>query len=336
MIHPENRTTLKEDKVTLAWLMIPLFYGISIFYSRDFGRAANQWLNLAPVLLLPLFFTVGDLKINREKLLKTYVICVLMVGLLQLVTALGMIAWNSQDPAMTSVIYDPEKHSFIIWSAIALSSWYSSRSVFWQIAVPLLFLNLFYYGQVDLILLSCLSYLVILMTQQHRKSRPIFAQTLIFGTGVSIISLVFFKVFRANLSDGLYNLVAIYTGENWTNRMSAFITDLRFSWYQWLKHPLTGVGIGDYADAIWNEYHQHNLEAPGYPHTQVLHFLVCAGSAAIFVLFSLVLSWRKMAWSKMVYLLLAIVVMIFAAPFKSQVTSTAFMLMVLMLPPSHE
>jgi len=333
---PESRKSLTANKIRIVWLVIPLFYGISILYSNEFTRAINQWLILAPLLILPPFFSLFDLTKTRENWIKCYVLVILLVGLIQWLSAQGYLTLVNKEPGMVSVFYDSEKHSFIIWSAILLAGWYNPNSRFWVWTTPVLFLNLFYYGHISLILITGITYLVMQLKIAENALSLVIPRALIFGTAIFIFSLVYFSTFRTQLSEALFNIVAVYTREAWTKQAIDYLSDLKFSFAQWLKHPFTGVGLGDYVDAIWNEYHDHGLEAPEDPRSQFMHFLVSAGLSGLAAFYIIMSSWRKSGCVVILYLILASSVLFIAAPFKSQVSASAFMIAVLLLPSPNE
>jgi len=333
---PGYRSQLKGKNDELTWLSIPFVYAISVFYSANFERGINQFLNLTPVLLLPLFFILTTLKNWFECLAKIYILSILLVSLLNVLTIFQILPWDSKEVTVSSLFYDAEKTSFIIWSGILLACRPGSFSRFWLWSTPLLFINLFYYGHMVLIFLASLTFLLIQLRPASQQRPEMVSRILIFGTFIFILSLVYFTTFRMHLAEALYNLVAIYTNEAWTSGMSGFLFDLKFSFAQWIKHPFNGVGIGDYVDAIWNEYRDHGKEAPAYPLSQLMHMLVSSGAMTIWVVWVLVSSRMKYDRSRLLFFLMTVSILLFAAPFKSQVTATAFMLAVVFGSPRDE
>jgi len=327
---PGYRNQLQGNRIELNWLSIPFVYAISVLYSANFDRGINQFLNLTPVLLLPLFFIQSTIKNWLELLSKAYTASILLVSLINILSIFQILPLDSKETTVSSLFHDAEKTSFIIWSGILLGCRSSSSSRFWLWTTPLLFINLFYYGHIVLIFMASSTYLLLQLLPASRQRPDMVSRILIFGTFIIILSLVYFNTFRTHLADAMFNLVAIYTNEAWTSGMSGFLIDLKFSFIQWIKHPFTGVGLGDYLDAIWNEYRDHGKEAPGYPYSQLMHILVSCGAMTFWVVWVLISSWIKYSRNRFLFFILIASILVFAAPFKSQVTATAFMLAVIL------
>lgn len=333
---PGFRNEFKQKNNEFVWLAIPFIYGISILYSREFKQAIHQWLNLLPLVILPLFFAIPLPKKMTVLLVQAYVLSILIVGLLHLTGSFQFLSRTETVPTYISLLPDAEKYSFIIWSGILLSGFQSTGSRFWSWVTPLLFINLCYFGHLGLIVASCSTYLIIQLLHTPQRSTEIVSKALIFGSFIFILSLVYFTAFRQQVTDVLYNLAAIYTREAWTPGITTFFEEIKINFIQWTKHPFTGVGVGDYVDAIWNEYHDHGKEAPLHYSSQIMHMLVSTGFMALWVAWISGSYWMKLDRNRMIYFLLVISILFFTSPFNSLATSSAFMIAILLSTPRNE
>jgi hypothetical protein len=320
----------------LVWLLIPLIYGISTLYSRVLEQAFHQWLNLLPMVILPLFFALPLPKKMTGLLTQAYILSILIAGLLHLTGLFQFITPEGDASTANSQLPDADAYSLIIWSGILVSALQNRSSLFWSSVIPLLFINLCYFGPLSLIVASCLTYLVIQFLQTPQRSSVILSRTLIVGSFIVILSLVYFTSFRHQVSDSLYNLAAIYTREAWTPGITGFFEEIKFNFTQWAKHPFTGVGVGDYIDAIWNEYHDQEKEAPKHYSSQFMHMLVSTGLMALWFAWISVSYWIKSERNQTIFLLLVISVLFFTTPFNSQATTSAFMIAILLSTPRNE
>lgn len=324
--------TLKDAGHPLTWAMIPLIYGISILYSHDLTRAFNQWLNMAPLLVLPLFFLVFDLnkKLSGFRMVTGLALCGSLVA--HAMVNAGIISLSTKESGMFSLFHDSEKNAWIFWAGFM--SWIGAqeRPAVIRVFQWALFLGLLYFGNLWLILLAAISWFVS-ETRFKGISLPLIGpMILIAGGSMVVFALVFFPAFTVSLREAGQNVLAITGQTSASPGLNDFFVHLRMGMIQWWTHPFAGTGVGDYIHAMWNEYHVHGLEAPNYPHSQLIHLLVSTGIMTVGAAWALVKSWKPLPANHRIILALILASFVFMAPLKSQISSTALMIAVLLIP----
>jgi len=329
---PDMRKNLKGAGHPIPWAVIPLIYGISILYSHDYHRALNQWLNLSPLFVMPLAFLTFrlDQNISRFRVISGLALCVSIV--IHILVNAGLFDLGSKEAAMGSFFHDREKNAWIFWAGFL--SWLGGQehkimNRFFQSA---LFLGLLYFGNLTLILLAAFCWLAAESTFTGRGFKLAGPGILIFGGSMVMFALVFFPSFSMALQEAGQNILALAGRTSVSPGLQEYFIHLKMGFLQWWTHPFAGTGIGDYIHAMWNEYHDHGMEAPNYPHSQWVHLLVSTGMMAFGAGWILIRSWKPLTGTQRLILALVLTSFLFMAPLKSQISATALMMAVLLIP----
>lgn len=328
----DGRKTLQDAGHPLTWSMIPLIYGISILYSHDVNRALNQWLNMAPLLILPAYFLVFDLA-KKNSVLRKFAGLALCGSLLvhALINA-GLLSLPSKETGMASFFHDSEKNAWILWAGFLACLGVKDRTIVFRVFQSVLFLGLMYFGHLTLMILAALCWFI----SEHRFKggdlKFIGQMILILGGSMGMFALVFFPAFSLSVQKAGQTVLAMTGRSSIGPDLTDYIVHLKMGIIQWWTHPITGTGLGDYIHAMWNEYHGRGLEAPNYPHSQLIHLLVSTGMMTVWAAWVLIRSWKPMPGIHRIFLGLILASFIFMAPLKSQISATALMIAVLLIP----
>lgn len=328
----ERRKALKDAGHPLTWAMIPLIYGISILYSHDFNRAINQWLNMAPLLVLPAYYMVFDLD-KKNSSFRTITGLALCGSLLvHAIVNAGLVSLGSKEAGLASFFYDSEKNAWIFWAGFLTWLGVRDRTVINRFFQSVLFLGLLYFGNLTLIILAAFCWFISEQRFKGRDYKFIGPMILIVGGSMGMFALVFFPAFSVSLQEAGQNVLAMTGRGSASQDLTEYFVHLKMGIIQWWTHPFTGTGVGDYIHAMWNEYHRYGLEAPNYPHSQLIHLFVSTGMMTIGACWILIRSWKPLPGIHRIFLALILASFIFMAPLKSQISSTALMIAVLLIP----
>jgi len=296
----------------LIWLSIPVVYLFSLFYCRDFYRGWNQWLTMAPVTVLSIYFFVFKNQLNKAVLVRGILIATgLSVLAHVLLPVFNWSDWINEEPPR-SFFHTLEQNSWILWSAALVGLLCLKRPAIKFIIFILIEIALLYSGSVGLAVFILIFYGVHVV-QEGDSIRNLGVQWALTLPILFIISISFFTSF--------YETVASFF-----EYRIRYSNEIVFSWNQFLRHPLSGVGLGDYIHAMWNEYNSHNLPNPDKPHFQFLHLLVSTGVLAlvpVYLIWKSSLIERRPVFTITVFMLLGL---LFFAPFTSQVSCSVFIL----------
>ncbi len=300
------------EKQDFIWLVIPIVYLFTLFYCRDFYRGWNQWLNMAPLTVLSIYFFVFKNQLKRSILVQGILIA---TGMSMLCHVLFPIfkwsAWVIEELPW-SFFHSREQNSWILWSASLVGVVFIKRPVLRFVFFILIEIAFLYFGSARFAIFILLFYSVTVAAEGH-SIRNLVVQCALSLPLICIISYVLFTAF--------HDTILSFSGY-----VISYSNEISFSWNQMLKHPLTGVGLGDYIHAMWNEYNDHNLPSPDKPNFQFLHLMVSTGVLSfipVYWIWKNNLTERNPVFTITIFMLLGL---LFFAPFTSQVSCSAFIL----------
>lgn len=195
----------------------------------------------------------------------------------------------------------------------------------------ILVIGLMYFGQIGFLCIAYFLYLIMEWKIERDEMADLLNRAMIFLPVFFILGWIFFNDFQNSVNNLTAALLSLYTGEEVLGPVKWFMLDARASFLQWWMHPFAGVGIGDYTDAMWNQYQALKLDPPpNAPFQQINHMMVSAG---ILVLPVLVYIWHKYSTDIKPIKIIAkvlIVSLILFAPFESQISSFVFLFPILL------
>lgn len=306
----ERRNAGKIDS-RLVWLSIPAVYLFSLFYGRDFIRGWNQWLNMVPLIVLSLYFFVFRAHLKKHYLVIGFITAVLVSVVGHVLLPVSLPGWI-KGTIPISLFHTADQNSWIIWAAAILSIDYIDNKLIKVLLFLIFELALLYFGSIRLAAFAWIFYIIHCLSQKI-SIKELAVQLVTSFPIVIIISYTLFPSFNLTVSQ-----VSEYSFK--------LKNEIVFSWYQFLKHPITGVGIGDYLHAMWNEYNDHNLTNPDKPFFQFFHLLVSTGLVGLWPLYMI---WNTLRLDRIPAVMLTLfflTCLLFFAPFTSQVSCSAFIL----------
>lgn len=297
---------------SLVWLSIPAVYLFSLFYCRDFNRGWNQWLNISPLIVLCIYFYVFNHHLQKAILLRGFLSAIVLSIFCHLVfTVFQLDVWMK--PGSTkSFFHSAEQNTWLIWAAAILTILFIKNKVLQPLLLFFFEFALLYFGSIPKAIFLLIFYIVI-KNMQGVSIRILAIQLVLAFPLLFIISYAFFPTFNSVLFESL-------------DQIMKSKNEVVFSWYQFLKHPITGVGLGDYIHAMWNEYNDHSLTNPDKPYFQFLHLLVSTGLLAFLPFYLIWNKYRFESYPVNILALFLFVSLLFFAPFVSQVSCSAFMI----------
>ncbi|MEP7321632.1 MAG: hypothetical protein ABI761_06920 [Saprospiraceae bacterium] len=310
----------------LIWMLIPLVYFISLSYSRNFHRGWEQWQILLPLIVLPIFFELFSFQSMRIKPGTVYVIACVISILLHFIPYTIWPAQLVKSLGPTSLFFTPVQNSWIWWSAIMTLILKTDKVKADQLFMMILLSAMMYLGQVGLLLLVYIMYVIKEWKQDRDELSEMLTRVMIFLPLFFISGWIFFPAFQNSVLNIGYALLSLYTKEEVVGPVKWFITDATCTIQQWWLHPLSGVGIGDYIDAMWNQYQSIKLDLPEAPYQQIGHMLLSGGMMFLIVFFLIWNAYRSSDRYTKSLVAILLVTMIFFAPLNSQISAFVFLL----------
>ena len=307
----ERRNTGKIDS-RLVWLSIPAVYMFSLFYCRDFLRGWNQWLNMVPLIVLCFYFFVFSAHLKKQYLVFGFISAVLASIAGHILFPVFQLPGWIKGTTPISFFHAADHNSWIIWAAAIIAIDYIKNKLVKVLLFLIFELALLYFGSIRLAVFVWIFYIIHFLTRKISIKELAVQMVTVFPILV-IISYTLFPSFNAVLAQ-----VPEYSLK--------IKNEIVFSWYQFIKHPITGVGIGDYLHAMWNEYNDHKLTNPDKPFLQFFHLVVSTGLVGLWALYMILKTLRIENTPVFMLTLYFFACFLFFAPFTSQVSCSAFIL----------
>jgi hypothetical protein len=315
----------------LTWMLIPGLYFISLLYSANFDRGWHHILILWPLIVLPLFFIIADLRETKQRLitlLAASAVCSVLFHLIP--TSYWPVDWVHLS-GTRSLFFSSTQNSWIWWSALLTLILKKDKTIWADLAMCVLVIGLMYLGQIGFLFISYLLYLIEGWKTDRDELMDLLNRAMIFLPVFFILGWIFFNDFQHAINNLSEAILSLYTREEILGPVKWFALDARASFAQWWNHPFTGVGVGDYTDAMWNQYQAFKMDPPPYaPYQQINHMLVSAG---ILTLPALGYIWYRssVAASQVKNICKVLILsLVIYAPFESQINAFVFLLPLLL------
>ncbi|MEO5583140.1 MAG: hypothetical protein ABIR66_10635, partial [Saprospiraceae bacterium] len=196
LVDKEARRKILKPQKDLIWILIPLIYFVSLSYSRNFYRGWGQWQILLPLIILPLFFKLFSFLRFRIKPGTVYVITCSVCILLH---TIPYTFWSSQFIkllAPTSLFYTPVQNSWIWWAALMTLILKPDKVKADQLFMMILLTGMMYLGQVGLLLLFYIMYVIKEWRQDRDELSEMLTRVMIFLPLLFILGWIFFPAFQ--------------------------------------------------------------------------------------------------------------------------------------------
>ncbi len=311
-------------------MIIPAIYLFSLSYSKNFVHGWRQWLILMPLVVLPIYFYLARPLLRVKPLILVLGVTAATSVVLHYLVGFGWISITIKTTVPLSIFHRAEINSWIWWSAALMMILAFPVRHFAQILSLILILGLMHLGQVGLLILLAIavfSYSFGLLPKTTFNAGLFF----IAMPCLVLLGIIFFDVFTKNifiLGDTILNA---YRKNDWQQTVLDYGHEAQYSLNQWWKHAINGVGLGDYVDAMWNEYHDHNQHIPAVPAQQIGHMLVSTGLLAFGAIYGIIRYYIHSSPREIVAVVVCLLGLIFFMPFFSQVSTTAFTLALLLI-----